>query len=83
MLGALVLGMALGVLFDGFRILRVAFKAGVVAAFLQDCLFWGITALCTFLYITARLDGEPRVFVLLCELLGFFVYYFTIGRLVV
>lgn len=81
-LHALILGAVLGALYDVFRILRIAVptKRGVI--FAQDVLFFLLCAITTFLFLLTSIDGVVRVFLLIGELLGAVLYYFTLGMLV-
>ena len=79
---ACLLGAGLGALYDVFRIIRLAFWHGKLVVAVQDILFWSAAAACTFLFQLVNSDGQIRFYILLGELLGFTVYYFTIGVLV-
>lgn len=81
-LSACLLGAALGMLYDVFRILRIAFPTRPGIVFLEDLLFWIIAALLSFLFLLASSDGVVRVFLLAGELIGGTLYYCTAGRLV-
>lgn len=81
-LGAIALGAALGLLYDFFRITRVAFPTPRVVIFAEDVLYFLICAAITFLYLMGWVQGKIRVFLLLGELVGWILYYFTIGQLV-
>lgn len=50
---------------------------------LEDVLFWGIGALATFSFFLATDGGQIRLFLLLGEGIGFILYYFSIGTLVI
>lgn len=80
---ACLLGAGLGVLYDVFRIIRLAFWHGKIVVAVQDILFWILAAISTFLFMIMHTEGQIRFYVLLGELLGFTVYYFTIGMLVI
>lgn len=79
---ACLLGAFLGVCYDLFRILRVAIPPSKTSVFVQDILFAAITFICTFLFLQVITDGALRFFVLLGEFLGFIIYHFTVGVLV-
>lgn len=78
-----LLGVGLGVCYDVFRILRVAFPLGTVVTFVEDIIYFAIAAVATFTFLLYFTQGQLRVYVLLGELLGFIVYYFTIGFVVI
>jgi len=79
---ACLLGVALGVVYDIFRILRIAVKTNTVVAFIEDLLFFIIATAATFMFLLLMDDGRIRWYPFLGEALGFMVYYFTLGRLV-
>jgi spore cortex biosynthesis protein YabQ len=79
---ACALGAALGLLYDVFRITRIAFPTGKVGVFLEDLLFFFLCAAATFFYLMGAVQGQVRFFLLLGELLGAVLYYFTLGQLV-
>ncbi|EEG31243.1 putative spore cortex biosynthesis protein YabQ [[Clostridium] methylpentosum DSM 5476] len=81
-LWAVLLGAALGVCYDVFRILRIAIPSGRILVFFEDLLFFLIVAAATFEFYQLTTDGIVRGYVLIGELLGFALYYFTIGALV-
>ena len=68
---ALLFGAALGVYYDLFRILRVAFQPGRVVAFVEDLFWWGSAGVLTVLFGIAGLGGQLRLFALLGEGIGF------------
>lgn len=80
---SILLGAALGVIFDVFRILRAFFRHGSVLIMLEDAFFvflWG-ASLVVFSLALAR--GEVRLFYLIGSLLGFTLYILTLGRAIV
>ncbi len=80
---SIALGALLGACYDVFRILRIAVphRAGVVLA--EDILFSVICAAATFLFLVSVDSGRIRVFALIGELVGFALYYCTVGALVI
>lgn len=82
LLTSCLLGMALGALYDLFRVFRVLFFRGRVAVFFQDLLFWLLCALITFGFLLLQNHGTFRVPGLLAEALGAALYYNTAGRAV-
>lgn len=81
---AVVLGAALGVVYDCFRVFRIVFppaaKSGAVV--LQDIIFWMFYGFCIFCYFTIAGRGQIRFFVFFGSLLGFVLYILTLGNLV-
>lgn len=73
------LGMFLGAIYDVFRITRKAFPLPSVLIAAEDILFFLICAFLSFTYMMNFSEGRLRWFVLVGQLLGACVYYFTIG----
>jgi spore cortex biosynthesis protein YabQ len=81
-LTACIFGMALGAIYDVFRIFRIAITCGKIVVFIQDIIFFVLSATLSFLLMLYTNTGEIRLFYILGELIGFCIYYFTIGILV-
>lgn len=81
-LQACLLGFLLGLFYEIFRILRLMIKTGAVAVFVQDILYWSVSALISFLFILAVNSGQLRIFLLLGIVIGMIVYFFTLGALI-
>ena len=81
-LTACLFGVALGAIYDVFRIFRIAIPCGKIAVFIQDIIFFVLSATLSFLFMLYTNTGEIRFFYILGELIGFTIYYFTIGILV-
>lgn len=80
---SIVLGAALGVCYDVFRIIRIAVPNPPAVILVEDVTFSLICAGATLIYMIAVDCGEIRVFVLIGEVVGFALYYCTIGTLVI
>ena len=78
---ALGLGFLLGIVYDLFRVVRMAFTMRRVGVFIQDVLFFLTCAAATFLFLLAVNQGEIRGFIIAGEGLGFLIYYFSFGLL--
>ena len=77
---ALLIGAALGVLYDFFKVLRligINFKAAV---FFQDILFFLICTTTIFSYYMQMTDGKFRIFPFVAAVLGFILYRITLER---
>lgn len=72
-------GFLLGVLYDVFRILRLLLHVRKRMTVLFDILYGLLCTLLTFLYFLTFHNGKILFFVLAAELLGFLVYYFSLG----
>lgn len=77
----IITGIAIGILFDIFRILRKSFKTLDWITCIQDILFW-ILAGCIMLFsIFVFNNGEFRSYVFIGILIGVVVYMLTISRI--
>ena len=97
---SLFIGVLLGVIYDVFRIVRMAFTVpGIVAdiyrprkhrsrlavnviVFVCDILFFVVAAVISAIFIFHANNGRIRGIALFGSLVGFAVYYNTVGRLV-
>lgn len=80
---ALLLGASLGLFYDVFRILRIAIKSHSIIIFFEDILFFVLAAILTFLFIFNVNSGVVRWFIFLGIIVGFALYYITVGKLVI
>lgn len=78
---AIGLGFLLGVVYDLFRVVRMAFTMRRAGVFIQDVLFFLVCAAVTFVFLLAVNQGEIRGFIIAGEVLGFLIYYFSLGLL--
>ncbi len=78
---SLLLGVLLCVVFDFFRVLRLIGLNGKISVFIEDMLFFIITAFCIFAFYMKITDGKFRLIVPVSALLGFVIYRVTIGKL--
>ena len=80
-LWSLLLGAGLGLLYDFFRILRLAIRWNSFWIFIQDLLYWFICAVATFFYIFATNSGEVRWYIFFGALCGAGIYFVTLSVL--
>ncbi|HBL41523.1 MAG TPA: hypothetical protein DDY98_08215, partial [Ruminococcaceae bacterium] len=52
------------------------------AVFFQDILFWTVSAFLTVLFLLVVNHGSLRFYIFSAAVLGFFIYYFTLSRIV-
>jgi spore cortex biosynthesis protein YabQ len=73
-------GIAIGVFFDIFRILRRSFKTSDIITYIEDILFW-ICSGSLFVYVLFKYNnGEIRNYVVIGLLLGIFFYFTTVSK---
>ncbi len=75
------MGAVLCLLYDVFRILRMAFPPGKISAFIQDVLWFAIAAVATYMMCLARCRGEVRSYIIIGEVSGFILFRLTVSRL--
>lgn len=81
-LAALLLGAALGVVYDVFRVSRLALCSGWLVILLEDLAFFALAAMALFRFFLELSLGQMRFFALVGVVLGWLLYYFTLGTLV-
>lgn len=80
--GGIVLGAALGALYDVLRALRMTVRHSQLAVAIEDFAFVFVTGIAFYSYCTQLCRGQLRFFVLAAIMLGFAAYLLTLGRLV-
>lgn len=80
---AILLGFALGFLYDIFNMPCVLFNLKSSVIFFKDCFYFFCLAIITFLFVLAFNYGEIRFFIMFAETLGFIIYKFTLSNLVI
>ena len=78
-LWSLVMGAALGVLYDIVRAARMAVRAGRVHIIISDVLFFAVCGVLTSLFALPFNKGDVRGFILFGEAVGFLAYRLTVG----
>lgn len=82
-LWACVLGGAMGIIFDFFRVARILVKHRKIAVFVEDFIFTILFFLAFFIYSTERARGQLRFFVFMGAVLGLLIYILSVGTVVV
>lgn len=75
-------GPVIGLVFDCFRAIRAIFPHSRLLVAVEDCLFLCLYAVFLLCFSLTMARGELRWFYIAGNLLGFFVYYFTVGRVI-
>lgn len=73
------LGAALGVAYDVIRIFRRAIPHNYAVIGIEDFAFFVLVALQSFRFMIGVLDGRVRCFIVIGEILGWVLYFFTIS----
>ncbi len=76
-------GVAIGVLFDFFRILRRTIKTANIITYIEDILFWVLTGILILYNIWYFNNGEIRIYMFLGIILGVLIYMSTLSNIVV
>lgn len=77
---ALCFGVALGLIYDVFRILCAVFRKYKYFQFVSDVCFMLIFTFSTVIFSIGFYRGNPRYFIILGEIIGILGYRFTVGR---
>lgn len=75
-------GPCIGLVFDCFRALRAILPHSRLLVALEDCLFLCLYAVFLLCFSLTMARGELRWFYIAGNLLGFLVYYLTVGRVI-
>lgn len=78
-----IVGAAIGILFDIFRIIRKAFKTNDIITYMEDILFWILTGIIIIYTMYKFCDGELRFFMIMGIALGICLYIVTISHYVI
>lgn len=76
-------GLLIGILYDVLRVVRLIFSFSKTAVYITDFLFSLLSAVMTFLFCLSVTNGEVRSYIILGELIGFFVFYLSFGSVAV
>lgn len=76
-------GVAIGILFDFFRILRRSIKTIDIITYIEDILFWVLTGLLVLYNIWYFNNGEIRIYMFLGIIMGILVYMSTLSSIII
>ena len=76
-------GVAIGLLFDFFRILRRSIKTNNLITYIEDVLFWILTGLLILYNIWYFNDGEIRIYIFIGIIMGLLVYMSTLSSILI
>lgn len=75
-------GFFAGTLYDFLRLFRLLFKNTTATFVLFDLIFMILVSIGTFLFLLVETDGHVRFYILFAELLGFLIYFVTLGSVI-
>ncbi len=73
-------GIPVGILFDIFRAIRVIFPHGRVLVAIEDILFFILYSIFLMCFTVSAARSEFRFYFLIGNLIGFTLYFFTLGN---
>jgi len=76
-------GVAIGILFDFFRILRRTIKTSNFITYIEDILFWILTGLLILYNIWFFNNGEIRIYMFLGIIIGVLIYMSTLSNILI
>lgn len=76
-------GVAIGVLFDFFRILRRTIKTSNIITYIEDVLFWILTGILILYNIWYFNNGEIRIYMFLGIIMGVLIYMSTLSNIII
>ncbi|MBP0979085.1 MAG: spore cortex biosynthesis protein YabQ [Oscillospiraceae bacterium] len=82
-LRSILLGVILGFVFDVFKILRLLVKHNNIFVFIEDILFFCISAIFSYSFLINISYGQIRLFILIGQLIGFILYKLSVSNFVV
>ncbi len=77
---SILLGIILSVVFYTLESFRVAKRLGKVGVFVSDIFFFTVAGFVTFCFLIVRSNGEIRGYILLGELVGFWMFRLILSR---
>ncbi len=82
MLQALAAGIIMGVYYDIFRFARRLFHFSNFSVIIQDIIFWLSSAIYIFFVCVKLNNGYIRIYFVVFALIGWGVYFFTLGKFI-
>ncbi|MBR2868572.1 MAG: spore cortex biosynthesis protein YabQ [Clostridia bacterium] len=74
-------GFLLGILYDVFRIVRLAVSDAKPFVAVMDFLYFFVCGILSFFFVLVTDEGNLRIYTVLGEVLGWMIYYFSFGVL--
>ena len=80
-LWSVLLGGALSVIYDLFRLDRLIFNRSVIAVAIEDILFFIISGISIFCLQLVTTNGQIRTFIFIGVIIGFLIIRYTLSKL--
>lgn len=77
---SIIMGAAVEIVYDLFKIDRALFKRNKVFIFLSDILFWIITSFILFSFCVVFSNGQIRGYIIFGTLIGFIIFRLTFSK---
>lgn len=74
------IGVALSLIFDFFKIIELTLGKKELKTFFVDVIYFIFCAFISFLYMMVVSSGEIRIFYMIGEVAGWFLYHLTVGK---
>lgn len=76
----LLCGIAIGIFFDIFRVLRRSFKTPDLVTYIEDVIFGVLTGVFLIIMLFVLNNGELRFYIFIAITLGLAIYFLTISK---
>lgn len=76
----IISGMITGVLFDLYRLIRGIEHPNGIVTFIQDILFWILTALLVFIFLSVNDYAYIGAYVYLCIIIGIGLHFYFLSK---
>lgn len=72
-------GFIMGIFYDLFRLVRISLSKSKKIYFVFDLIYCIFLGFCSYLFFLTVNEGDIRGFLILGEVMGFAIYYFSLG----
>ncbi len=79
---SVIFGVLSGIVYDVFRALRSVFRHRFFAVFIEDCIFFAIYSLALMCFAVMFSRSQVRAYYALGNIIGFALYHFTLGNII-
>ena len=75
-------GAVIGIFYDVFRVIRIIFPHNNILVMIEDIIFLLCYSLFVMSFSSAAVRGEMRGYYILGNIIGFVIYFFTVGSVI-